>query len=287
MSGGASESSSAAFCAELVRSHDFENYAATLFAPLRCRRALLALYAFNVEIVRIRQQITQPLAGEVRLQWWTDVLSGEGHGGVEGNPVAAELLLAVRDHGLPVERLSRLIEAHQFDLYNDPMPDMAALEHYLGDTSCALFSLAARIVGQESDAMDHLARHAGLARGIAQVIAMLGFDASRRQSFVPLQSLERHGVDPEQVFAGHDTPPLRAALRELADEARSHLDKAMARLPELPPEPRAVYLPLAMVRRALNDLARASNNPFVPRPASRLRVLWTLWRASRARPFRA
>ena len=48
---------------------------------------------------------------------------------------------------LPVERLSRLIEEHQFDLYNDPMPTMAALEGYVNDTSSALFALAARIAG--------------------------------------------------------------------------------------------------------------------------------------------
>ncbi len=47
--------------------------------------------------------------------------------------------------GLPVERLSRLIDEHQFDLYNDPMPTMAALEGYINDTSCALFSLGAAI----------------------------------------------------------------------------------------------------------------------------------------------
>jgi phytoene synthase len=287
MSGAASENSSAAFCADLVRNHDFENYATTLFAPLRCRRALLALYAFNVEIARVREQITQPLPGEIRLQWWLDVLAGAGHGGVEGNPVSAELLLAIRDHGLPVERLSRLIEAHEFDLYNDPMPDMAALERYLDDTSCALFSLAMRIVGHPSDETDHPARHAGLARGIAQVIAMLGFDASRRQLFVPLQLLEQHGSDLEQVFAGRDTPPLRVALSGLANEARSHLDTALALLPELPPESRMVYLPLALVRPALNRMAQTDADPFVPQAASRLRILWTLWRASRTTTFRA
>lgn len=287
MSSAASGNSSATFCADLVRNHDFENYATTLFAPLRCRRALLALYAFNVEIVRVREQITQPLPGEIRLQWWTDVLAGAGHGGVEGNPVAAELLLAIRDHGLPVERLSRLIEAHQFDLYNDPMPDMAALEQYLFDTSCTLFSLALCIVGHQPDETDHLARHAGLARGIAQVIAMLGFDASRRQSYVPLQLLEQHGSALEQVFAGRDTPPLRAALSGLADEARSHLDVALALLPDLPPESRAVYLPLALVRPALKRMTQADIDPFVPQAASRLRILWTLWRASRTTTFRA
>ena len=39
---------------------------------------------------------SQPLPGEIRLQWWTDMLAGAGHGGVEGNPVAAELMLAIR-----------------------------------------------------------------------------------------------------------------------------------------------------------------------------------------------
>ena len=107
------------------------------------------------------------------------MLAGAGHGGVEGNPVAAELLLAIRGFRLPVERLSRLIDEHQFDLYNDPMPTMAALEGYINDTSSALFSLAAGIAGQQSEEIDHLARHAGLAQGIAQVI--VGAAAGRRR----------------------------------------------------------------------------------------------------------
>ena len=80
-----------------MRSHDFARYASTLFVPRDQRRALLALYAFNVEISRVRDQVSQPLPGEMRLQWWTDMLPGAGHGGVEGNPVAAELLRAIRD----------------------------------------------------------------------------------------------------------------------------------------------------------------------------------------------
>src|SRR6202034_774398 len=141
----------AGFCAELLRTHDFTRYVSTLFMPAEQRRALIALYAFNVEISRVHEQVSQPLPGEVRLQWWTDMLAGAGHGGVEGNPVAAELLLAIRGFRLPVERLSRLIEEHQFDLYDDPMPSMAALEGYINDTSSALFSLGAAIAGGGSD----------------------------------------------------------------------------------------------------------------------------------------
>jgi phytoene synthase len=275
----------AEFCAELVRGHDFGRYASTLFLPPAQRRAQLAVYAFNVEIARVRELVSQPLPGEMRLQWWTDMLAGEGHGGVEGNPVAAELRLAIQNCGLPVERLSRLIDEHQFDLYNDPMPTMAALEGYLNDTSSALLSLGAGIAGWQSPEIEHLARHAGLAQGMAQVMAALPLDASRRQLFLPLQLLESHGSGIEEVFAGKETPKLRAVLDQLIVEARGHLDKARALLTSVPPEVRLVFLPLALVARDLERMSRADNDPFAPRATSRLRTLWTLWRASRSRQF--
>jgi 15-cis-phytoene synthase len=287
MSSADDDKGSADFCMELVRSHDFASYASTLFVPPAQRRALFAIHAFNVEILRVREQVSQPLPGEIRMQWWTDMLAGSGHGGVEGNPVAAELLLAVRNAGLPVERLTRLIDEHQFDLYNDPMPTMAALEGYINDTSSALFSLAARIAGWQSDEIEHLARHAGLANGMVQVIAALPQDASRRQLFLPLQLLEQHGCSIEEVFAGKETPTLRAALGQLIAEAGGHLDTALALLATVPPQVRPVFLPLALVARDLKRMSRADSNPFVPYVTSRFRTLWTLWRASRSGLFRS
>ncbi|MDA9437401.1 phytoene/squalene synthase family protein [Bradyrhizobium sp. CCBAU 51627] len=273
------------FCADLVRSHDFPRYAATLFAPAAERRALLALYAFNVEIVRVRDQVSQPLPGEIRFQWWTDLFSGLVHGSAEGSPVAAELLRAIREFDLPVEPLLLLVDEHQFDLYNDPMPTMAALEGYLAATCSALFALAARIMGASSDAAEHLARHAGLAQGIAQVIANLPRDASHRQLFLPQQFLTSHSCAMEDVFAGKGTPNLHAVLDQLIGEARQHLATAASLLAQVPPSARAAFLPLSQARADLDRLARPGRNPFAPQPASRLRTLWTLWRASRSREF--
>jgi 15-cis-phytoene synthase len=287
MSSADGSNAAADFCTQLVRAHDFARYASTLFARVAQRRALMALYAFNIEISRVREQVSQPLPGEIRMQWWTDMLAGAGHGGVEGNPVAAELLLVIRNHRLPVERLSRLIDEHQFDLYNDPMPTMAALEGYIGDTSSALFSLGAEIAGQQSPEIEHLARHAGLALGITQVIAALPLDASRRQLFVPLQLLEQHGSGMEEVFAGKETPRLRAVLDQLIGEAREHLKTALALLENVPPEVRPVFLPLSLVARDLRRMSRADSAPFQPHVTSRFRTLWTLWRASRSQLFRA
>ena len=276
----------AAFCADLVRSHDFPRYASTLFLPGVHRRPLLALYAFNVEISRVRDQVSQPLPGEMRLQWWSDLLLGQDHGGVEGNPVAAELLWAIRTWRLPVDRLVRLVEEHEFDLYNDPMPSLAALEGYANDTASTLFACGARFLMRPSEAIDHLARHAGLAYGMVQAIAALPFDAARRQLFVPLQLLEGSGSSLEEVFAGKQTPQARAAIDQLAGEARKHLDTALTLLADMPPEVRPAFLPLALVRRDIKRMSRADNDPFVRRPVPRVRLLWTLWRASRSAEFR-
>lgn len=286
MSDTAANNDAAAFCAGEVKQHDFARYASTLFVTPAQRRALLALYAFNVEIVRVREHIRQPIAGEIRLQWWNDMLAGAGHGYVEGSPVAAELMRAIEVHGLPVEPLTRLIETHQFDLYNDPMPDRAALENYLDSTGGALFALAARVMGDSSAEVAHVARHAGQAAGMADVIAGLRADSSRRQLFVPLEMLAPHGIDAEAMFTGNEPPQLHAALAPLMDAAQEHLQAVLTLLADLPPAARPAFLPLAMVRRALDDAKRAEGKLFAPRHEARLRVLWMLWRASRSPHFR-
>jgi phytoene synthase len=285
MSGTPPAAAAAEFCAAEVRRHDFVRYASALFAPPQPRRALMALFAFNVEIVRVRENIRQPMAGEIRLQWWRDMLAGAGHGYVEGSPVAAELLHAIEAHALPVARLSRLIEEHQFDLYNDPMPTMAALETYFDGTESTLVALAAQILGDGSPEAAHVARHAGIAMGMADAIASLPREASRRQAFVPAELLDAHEAKAEDMFSGVETPMLRRALAALNAQARQHLDAAFAELGRVQPPARAAFLPLATVHRTLDD-APHWPSIFQPQPLSRLRILWTLWRASRSRMYR-
>jgi phytoene synthase len=215
------------------------------------------------------------------------MLLDAGHDGVAGNPVASELWRVIQNFGLPVDRLTRLVEEHQFDLYNDSMPTVAALEGYAGDTSSVLFALAARIAGAPAAEVDHLARHAGLAFGLVQAVDALPRDAARRQLFIPLQLLEKHGSGVEAVFGGKQTPQARAAIDEVIGQAQQHLEVALTLLAETVPEMRAIFLPLAIARRDLARLSRADNDPFVPHFRSRFSTLWLTWRASRSALFKA
>jgi phytoene synthase len=256
--------------------------------PPAPRRAWLALAAFSSEVSHIRDHVSQALTGEIRLQWWRDALTGvakeAGHGHVGGNPVAAELLRAIAEYGLPVETFVRLIDAHVFDVYDDPMPDIAALEAHCRDTSAALYALRARVLNAGSFDVSRLADHAGIADGLVDAMLALPRHSARRQLYLPADLMNLHDVIAEEVFMRQSNAPLKDALGHLRGEACKQLDAALAMLREAPPAVRAAFLPLAVVQRTLAKLE--ASDPFEPPSISRLATLWTVWRAARQSSFK-
>jgi phytoene synthase len=268
-----------AYCAELVRGADRDRYLATLFAPAVLRDALCALYAFDIEIRRVRDVAREPLPGEIRLQWWTEVLSGERREEASANPVAAALRLTIEKHELAAARLLDLIEAHRFDLYEEPMASVADLEHYARQTSSASFALAAQILGGDATAVESAAEPAGIADTVAQIMAAFPLHAARGQLYVPGDILGCHEVTPHQIFAGQSSIGLNAALAELRGLARQNLTAAGEHIASLPGAALPAFLPLAPRRAALDRLERS--DAFTPTELSAWRRQWLIWRASR------
>ncbi len=265
-----------AHCAALVRSADRDRFLATLFAPESVQGALYALYALNIEIERIAGVARQPMAGEIRLQWWREVVEGERGGEARANPVAAALLAAIERHDLTTSRLSALIEAHRFDLYDDPVATTADLEAHGSKTCSALFALAAQILGVDGEAA---AAPAGVAYGIMGLLHAFPRHAARRRLYVPAELLARHDVPLQDVFAGRPSRGLDAALAELRDLARRHLQAARHQVMMLPPEALPAFLPLALVAPSLDRLERS--DAFAPAELPLWRRQWLLWRAAR------
>jgi phytoene synthase len=271
------------YCAGLLREHDRDRWLASLFAPEQHRRGLIALYAFNSEIERVRDMVSEPLPGEVRLQWWRDLLEGQARGNVSGHPVAAELLEAIQRYRLPVPALSSLIDAHAHDLYDDLLPTVTDLEGYCGETASSLFRLASLILADGSDAgTADLAGHAGVAYGIAALMKNAARHASRGQIFVPADIVIKHGSAREDLLNGRNTAELRTMFAELAGLARRHLDTAEKLLFQAPPIVAPAYLGLALVGPLLKRMNKPGFNLFRDR-AEQPQWLrqWQLWRFSR------
>jgi 15-cis-phytoene synthase len=266
-----------AYCAELVRSADHDRYLATLFAPAQHRGALHALYAFNAEIARVREAARQPLAGEIRLQWWTDVLRGERAEEASANPVASALLSSVARHGVAVDTLIDLIEARRFDLYDEPMASLADLDAYAERTSSAVFVLAAEILAGSGH--NAVTAPAGRAYAVATLLRGFPLHAARRQLYVPMEMLSRHRVRTEDIFAGRDSGGLDTVLAELRMLAHGQLNAVHERIAELPAQALPALLPIATVRPALARLKRSM--AFSPAEIAPWRRQWLIWRAAR------
>ena len=271
-----------AHCEALVRAADKDRFLAALFAPAAARPALYALYAFNLEIARIRERIHEPLAGEIRLQWWSDALAGKAHGSFEANPVAAALCSTIERHSLPVEPLERLIAARRFDLYDDPMPTLAEFDDYTRATSSGLFELAVRILAPgDLPVMRAVLPRAGPAYAIAGLLQAFPIHAVRGQLFVPLEVLAHHGGSAEDVRGCKPTVGLRAALAELRALARSHLEAARPLVEQLTEVALPAMLPLALVRPLIARMERHGYDPFRVVELPQWRRQWRLWRAGR------
>jgi 15-cis-phytoene synthase len=266
-----------AYCGELVRTADRDRFIASLFAPVELRGALHALYAFNAELARVRDVAREPLPGEIRLQWWADIINGERRDEANASPVATALLATIQRHGLSLATLSDLIEARRFDLYQEPMASIADLESYARKTSSAIIALSAQIIAA-TEATD-AAEPAGIAYAIAGLLRALPTHLVRGQLYLPAELLQRHQVQQHDLFAGRSSAGLEGVVAELRATARLRLTAVRPHLSGLPQAAIPALLPVALVRSALDRLERSGALTPAELPAWRRQLL--IWRAAR------
>jgi phytoene synthase len=269
-------------CEQIVRQADKDRFFTTLFAPAKYRRALFALYAFNVEVARVRERAREPLPGELRLQFWADLLENKSRGEIEAHPVASALMDTIVRYGIRPHALADLLEARRFDLYNEPFATLAELESYAEKTSSILIDLAARILNNGSDAgIAELAKHAGLAYAIVGLVRAIPLHAARGQLYIPIEILSRHGAKCENLLAGKISPELREAIAEMGVQVERHLARARELLVNVPPAILPALLPIALVRPTLKRLRRRRHDPFRLSEIPQWRRQWIIWRAAR------
>jgi len=232
---------------DLVRTADRDRYLAALYAPAEKRGDLLALYAFNAEISSVRDRVSQALPGEIRLQWWRDVLAAEDAAAGAGHPVAEALLEAIDRNSLPRQTFQNYLDARIFDLYDDPMPTRGDLEGYCGETAAAVLQLSSIVLDPEAaTGTAELAGHAGCAQAITGLLRLLSLHRRRGQCYVPRDILAAAGVSPAEFLAGDGGPNAPRAVAAMIALAREHLaafERGAAALPQLL---RPAFLPLSL-----------------------------------------
>lgn len=140
-------------CAAAVRRHDPDRYVASLLLPAAARPALWSVYAFNYEIARSREVVTDAPLGRIRLQWWREALDEAVR---PENPqfhheILRSLAMHIHANALPVGEFHALVDAREADMAPGAVNGADGLEAYAVATNLPLLRLSARICGEEAD----------------------------------------------------------------------------------------------------------------------------------------
>jgi phytoene synthase len=143
-----------------VRVADPDRWLSSRFVSDRQARAdLIALYAWEADLLAIPTRVTQPLLAEMRFVWWREQLDGFFTGiARKGHPVLEALTDLVARHGLDRAPFDNLIEAHIGRVHGEPH-DLDAL--YVGPMQVAVAILSGP---EHQAAVVDAARVWGLAR---------------------------------------------------------------------------------------------------------------------------
>jgi phytoene synthase len=271
----------------IARASDPDRALAALFAPPEARADLLALYAFNAELARIADQVTEPGLGAIRLQWWREAIEHAASGETVGHPVVDVFGEVLSRRTLSRERIARLIDARTFDVGQTVMPDARTLDAYLFDTTGGLFALAGQIVGAEGEKRDLVAEAGGRAYGLVRVMRSVPVLGAKGRTYLAADLLAQAGTSPQAIFAGETSEGLKALLAEMRERAREALREARFHLygegmtgTALDEAGRTAFLPLSLVEPYLAALEKVGD-PL--HEIARINPLTRLWRLMRAR----
>lgn len=272
------------YCGREVRKHDNDHFLTALFAPPEKREALFALHAFNLEIAKTREVVSEPILGQMRLQFWRDGVEAVYEDGpVPRHAVMDPLADAIRSLGLSRALFDRLIDAREADLDDTPPADLTCLVNYADVTGAPLVQLALEIVGARDEAAMTAGRHVGIAFALAGILRAVPFLARQHRQLLPADRMDAHGARSEDLFAGRSKSELRPVIADVAHVALEHLEQARALRRSLPKAALPALLPATLADLHLGVIARADHDVFSPRvllphPFRQLRLGWAALR---------
>jgi hypothetical protein len=247
-------------CATLLRRGDPDRFLSAMTAPPDRRERLFALYAFNLELARIRAVASEPMLGLIRLQWWRETVEGIYAGAPRAHEVVGPLAETIAAADLPQAPFQGMIDARGWDVEPEPFADAAALRAHLQATGGALLALAAQALA---------------GRPVETAEAGFAFAAAAWLRAAP--ALSAQGAPP--------WPPgdARDRSQALAREGLAALDRARAAPvpPEAAPAFRAGWRSRAALRGALAADFDPAIGPAEESPFRRRAGL--LWRAALGR----
>ncbi|CEJ02380.1 hypothetical protein RMCBS344292_16387 [Rhizopus microsporus] len=266
------------YCKDLTRQRDYDAYLCVPFFPAHQRNTQYALRAFNVELASIRENVSKPEIGKMRMQFWKDTLDKVYANNPPQQPIAIALAEALKTCKLSSIWMKRIITERTNNL-DDQFMTIKDMETYAENTHSSLLYLQLESVGVKDVNADHAISHIGKMIGIATFLRALPFHLSQRRLVLPAE----HNVSQENVFRG-EIEGLEDAVYDVATAAYDQLLTARSLLKSVPDSAFPVLLSAVPYVKYLESLEKVNFNPFDPLLQKRdWKMPLILWKSYKSR----
>ncbi|OLN87128.1 NADH dehydrogenase (ubiquinone) complex I, assembly factor 6, partial [Colletotrichum chlorophyti] len=235
---------------------DYDAHLISRLVPARTTDAYLALRNLNLELVRLPELVSNPVIGQMRMQFWRESIDKTFAGNPPAEPICVLLHQALQDlrarstNGTASSIkfwVQRLIKTREKHMDNRPYASLAALEEYAENTYSTLMYATLAAMPLRSMHVDHLASHVGKACGIVAVLRGIPVLAAPQQQagpeggrprdpalLLPLDVMAEVNLREEDVFRyGPEAEGFQDAVFKVATRANDHLITAREMLTNL------------------------------------------------------
>lgn len=212
--------------AEEVRRNDRDRFLCTLFAPEAAREGLFALYAFNLEIAKTREAVSETMLGLMRLTWWREAVEDLFEGHVRRHVVLEALAPLAQQKIISREALIRLIDVREADVAGEAPPDIKALEFYAESSSSVLLEQALSVLEAEDENTRALAYHLGIAYALVGLLRSARIHFMQGKVFFPQELMHQHHLTLDHFGGVEFLENSRKVVEPMTVLAREHLHEA-------------------------------------------------------------
>jgi phytoene synthase len=256
-------------------------YLASLYSPPPERPVLEALFDVESEIVASVQGRLDHNVAHVRLQWWREECARVAKG-APAHPLTRALVSEFA--GLPADPLSGLsgfVDVAVWDLASATFETRRELTAYCERWAAAmLVPAAAHAAPGSTDTGSWLS--IGSAMHEIEMLANLSTEAQAGRLRLPLDELDRAGVDSNSLAITPYSPQLASLLSERHKTLRSILGTATERVdPAAQPALRGLLVWVAVTCRRSQRAQKALPGSPLPRRFNAVADAWHAWRAGR------
>lgn len=204
------------YSGNIVRQQDSDRFLLSLMVGGRYRPALWALFAFNYEIAKTREVVSDTTIGLIRLQWWRDAIKEIYEGQpVRQHEVVEALAEAIKQYNLPREDFDNLIYAREFDLEGVAPANLEGFFNYCDFTTTPLYRLALKITGDNYESAQLKSESVQYARiGILRAVP---FMRTQRCVMLPQDILAKHELSEQKLCDFNNFKKLPEVIKEILD----------------------------------------------------------------------